>query len=132
MTTPAADIREYPVMKFSQPAGDFYLACMPATEVSRISFSEPRTYRALGTPAEGLNRPLSVERVEGLRSTVRAQMLPFQQRLFSPSLPLTASSIGQRRSSDSSVPLPLQASSMVNIASRAFAHPGQPNRSRCR
>jgi DGQHR domain-containing protein len=55
--------RELPVIKFSQPAGDFYLACMSASDVVRISYFKVRSYTTPNRPADGLNRPVSTDRV---------------------------------------------------------------------
>ena len=54
----------YPILKFSQPAGDFFLTSMPASDVIRIAVADPRRYDpdAQGT-AGGIHRVLSKSRV---------------------------------------------------------------------
>src|SRR5262245_3217440 len=65
MTEPIS--HTYNVSRFSQPAGDFYLACIPAVEVARISFAEPRSYDpGRPNPSDGLQRQASAQRVRTL------------------------------------------------------------------
>jgi DGQHR domain-containing protein len=54
----------YPVTMFTQPAGDFILTAMPATEVIRIAKAEPRRFDNLSMETEGgIQREPSAKRV---------------------------------------------------------------------
>src|SRR5258706_16383535 len=56
--------RKYAVFKFSQPAGDFYLATMSASDVSRIAKLDPRSYDPVKLkPTGGIQRHPSGPRI---------------------------------------------------------------------
>jgi len=54
----------FPVLKFTQPAGDFSLTCLTATEVTRIARAEPRQYdQQTHRTRGGVQREASRQRV---------------------------------------------------------------------
>ena len=53
-----------PVLKFTQPAGDFYLTRLPAIEVLRISRASPRKYDPTShTSVGGVQREATKKRI---------------------------------------------------------------------